>query len=136
MNTEATCRITSLGAEVLAYTTLAAYGILIARTLGGSGPGVYLFMTTLTPVAILITKVPVVVGLVAKHISMITALPILASMTISWTLQAMFMGQTQGNVPTKVALCAANMALMLHFVISTSRFSRAKLYEKCKAGKF
>jgi hypothetical protein len=136
MNTEVACRFTSLVAEVLAYTTLAAYGILIARTLGGRGPGVYLFMTTLTPLAILITKVPVVVGLLAKHVTMSTALPILASMSISWTLQAMFMGQSPSNVPTKVALCAANMALMLYFIMSTSRFSRAKLYEKCKAGKF
>lgn len=135
-NTEIVCRVSSVLAELLAYVTLAAYGIIIVRTLNGKGPGAYLFMTTLAPAAIVVTKVPAVVGLLTKHVSPTTAVLFLVSVSISWTLQAIFLGQIHASVSTKVALSLVNILVMLYFVLSTSRFSRSDLYDKCKSGIF
>lgn len=134
--TEVVCAMSSVLAEILAYVTIAAYTILIVRTVNGREPGVYVSMTTLAPAAILFTKIPALIGLIAKHVSLLTGALFFTSVTVSWTLQAMFMGQIIAGMWAKVTLALLNITLMLYFLLSTSRFSRKQLYDKCKSGIF
>jgi hypothetical protein len=135
-NVEIVCHGTSVLAEILAYLSIAAYAVLIIRTVNGRGPGLYIFLSTLAPMAILVTKVPATVGLLMKHVTLRTGALVTTSVLASWTLQAMLMGQIRAGVPAKVAMCLVNITIMLYFVLSTTRFSRSELYLKCTSGIF
>jgi riboflavin transporter FmnP len=135
-NAELVCHLSSVLAEILAYLSIVAYIALIVRVVNGKGAGVLIFMTSLAPAAILFTKVPAAVGLLMKHVSLRTGALFSTSMLASWTLQAMLMGQIRASVAMKVTMCVVNVAIMIYFIVSTSRFSRSELYMKCKSGIF
>jgi hypothetical protein len=128
---EAVCRGSALSAEILAYGTIFAYIIIIWYTVTGRHPGAYLFMTTLPPVAIVMTKVPAAVGLITKHVTAKTAILVCVAAVISWVLQATYSGRIAAPPYLQVALCLSNIVIMLYF-ISTPRFSI--LYQKCQSG--
>ena len=130
------CHGSSVLAEALAYLSIAAYVVLMVRTSYGRGPGAYMFLATLAPIAILFTKVPAFVGLLIKHVTVRTGTLFVLSLSASWTLQAMLTGQIRAGVAVKTTMCLVNIVIMLYFVMSTSRFSRSELYLKCKSGIF